>query len=154
MSELSITCSTCNGTGWEPVPDEDRNDRSTVTCPTCKGRELVIPDHVIEAAARKMYAEVGTRKDDTLTYDIAYPDEQADFLRVAKKMLWAGVNAALSTEPANPDIEAAAKLILTQSWQWVSGHTSWEHASDQQREAALIGARQINTALTIKEPAR
>jgi hypothetical protein len=48
-----------------------------------------------------MYAEVGTRRDNTLTYDIAYPDEQADFLRVAEAMLWSAVEAASrEAEPA------------------------------------------------------
>lgn len=50
---------------------------------------------------------------------------------------------------ANLDIDAATKLILTQSWRWVSGYTSWEHASDQQKEAARTGARQVAAALGI-----
>ena len=86
-ANLTDACPTCEGRG-HVVPS-----RTLDGCHNCSGRGRVISDHVIEAAARKMYAEVGTRKDNTLTYDIAYPDEQADFLRVAEKMLWAGVEA-------------------------------------------------------------
>ena len=92
MSALSIPCPTCNGTG--------ENAKEHNGCSTCDGRGRVISDHIIEAAARKMYAEVGTRNSaNLLTYDIAYPEEQADFLRVAEKMLWAGIEAA-ALEPA------------------------------------------------------
>ncbi len=47
---------------------------------------------------------------------------------------------------ANPNIEAAAALILTQSYKWVRGQSSWEHASDQQKEAATIGATLVVAA--------
>ncbi len=96
---LTVTCSTCSGTGsYDPPNVEFDGD----PCPTCKGQGQHIREHVIEAAARKMYAEVGIRNSASpLTYDIAYPDEQADFLRVAEKMLWASIGAAaLDTESA------------------------------------------------------
>jgi len=44
------------------------------------------------------------------------------------------------------NIEAVAKLILTQSYKWVKGQSSWEHASDQQKEAAVIGANMVVAA--------
>ena len=50
--------------------------------------------------------------------------------------------ADLLDAATEPDYEAASKLILTQSYRWVRGQSSWEHASDQQKQAALIGAKE------------
>ena len=43
-------CFTCGGEGWEPVPDEDRSDRSTTPCSDCVGG-LVPPASQVEAVA-------------------------------------------------------------------------------------------------------
>ncbi len=53
------------------------------------------------------------------------------------------VDLDVARRVANLDIDAVAKLILTQSWRWVKGHSSWEHAFYQQKEAARIGASHV-----------
>jgi len=42
---------------------------------------------MVEAAARWAHAEIGRRSGVGLTWEVAYPEEQADYLRIAKSML-------------------------------------------------------------------
>ena len=87
-----VDCDTCDGTG-EPFQVVDFNGDVHESCPVCLDGLMPNPQQV-EAAARDMYAKVGTRRDSTLTFDIAYPEEQADFMRVAASMLVAAARSS------------------------------------------------------------
>lgn len=108
----AVACETCGGSGYGGNAGHVYNSddeyhgmaehqcvQCPVPCPANCVNGLVPSPEAIETAARKMYAEVGTRRDSTLTYDIAYPEEQDDFKRVAEKMLV----AAAFTPPGATD---------------------------------------------------
>ena len=80
-----VDCDTCKGRG-KNVVHYNFGTVGMELCPDCVDGLVPNPQQV-EAAARDMYAKVGTRRDSTLTFDIAYPEEQADFMRVAASML-------------------------------------------------------------------
>ena len=48
---------------------------------------LVPPDGMVEAAARWAHTEMGRRSGVGLTWEVAYPEEQADYMRIARSML-------------------------------------------------------------------
>src|SRR5690606_20529340 len=88
-------CGTCGGSEQAPIPvpekyqhleDEGYKVSATAPCPDCvAGR--VPPDGMVEAAARWAHAEMGRRSGVGLTWEVAYPEEQADYMRIARSML-------------------------------------------------------------------
>src|SRR5690606_4399256 len=78
-------CGTCGGSGKVDSSCSDQCDYE-VACPDCvDGR--VPPDGMVEAAARWAHAEMGRRSGVGLTWEAAYPEEQADYMRIARSML-------------------------------------------------------------------
>src|SRR5690606_13522890 len=78
-------CGTCGGSGKVASSCSDQCDYE-VACPDCvDGR--VPPDGMVEAAARWAHAEMGRRSGVGLTWEVAYPEEQADYMRIARSML-------------------------------------------------------------------
>ena len=84
-------CGTCGGTGMcNNGPETSGVGRpdwfEEWLCPDCvDGR--VPPDGMVEAAARWAHAEMGRRSGVGLTWEVAYPEEQADYMRIARSML-------------------------------------------------------------------
>lgn len=78
-------CGTCGGSGKVASSCSDQCDYE-VACPVCvAGR--VPPDGMVEAAARWAHTEMGRRSGVGLTWEVAYPEEQADYMRIARSML-------------------------------------------------------------------
>jgi len=78
-------CETCGGSGKVDSSCSDQCDYE-IACPDCvDGR--VPPDGMVEAAARWAHAEMGRRSGVGLTWEVAYPEEQADYMRIARSML-------------------------------------------------------------------
>ena len=81
----------CNGSGIAAHFCEESRDRCArgehPECSNCQGLGLVPPDGMVEAAARWAHTEMGRRSGVGLTWEVAYPEEQADYMRIARSML-------------------------------------------------------------------
>ena len=78
-------CGTCGGGGKVASSCSDQCDYE-IACPDCvDGR--VPPDGMVETAARWAHTEMGRRSGVGLTWEVAYPEEQADYMRIARSML-------------------------------------------------------------------
>lgn len=77
-------CQTCRGAGYMYHGGEEPSQ-----CPDSCVRGKRPDDSVVEAAARWAHQEMTRRSGVKLTWEAAYPEEQADFMRIAEQMLLA-----------------------------------------------------------------